>query len=256
MRIPVTFILAHLIFASAAATAGTITFSQSGIPSGSTHPVNVSATFKNVGGDLEIELFNNAAGTDPLQILSGLFWDVSGSAPTGTSLASAVTASGSLLYTSGTSGVASAELRNSELGGQLGWEYRTPPGLLDGVSYQFGLGSSGLSGSFGGLANASYGIIGPGSSIGQVPLKNQLPLVMSTSSSPSSAVFLISGFGTDVSQITNVTFAFGSAGENNMIFVPEPTSLALAGFALVCLVAFSRSAARGTSFARRERAST
>ena len=135
-------------------------------------------------------------------------------------------------------GLANAELRNSILGGQAGWQYLTPTGLLNGTSFEFGLGASGLGGTFGGLANASYGIIGPGSNIAHVPLSNQLPLVMSTSSSPSEAVFVISGFTLDVSHISDVTFAFGSAGTNNLVKVPEPSSVALAAFGFAGMMAW------------------
>ena len=105
------------------------------------------------------------------------------------------------------------------------------------MSYQFGFGCSGLNGTFGGLGNASYGAIGPSSDIGHVPLSNQLPLVMSTSTSASEADFVISGFNVDVSNIKNVTFAFGSAGTNNItgVPVPEPSTFLLAGLGLFAL---------------------
>jgi hypothetical protein len=101
-------------------SAGMISFNATGIPSGGTLSVDVSATFKNVGSNLEVDLFNKSTGTDPLQILSGIVWNVSGTAPTGTSLSSALTGGGSELYTSGSTGTANAELRNSVLGGQSG----------------------------------------------------------------------------------------------------------------------------------------
>jgi len=229
--------LIALVMTPLSVSAATVSFTGVGTPSGGL-PVNVSATFKNVGSNLEIDLFNNSTGTDPLQILSGLVWSVSGSAPVGTSLSSAVTGSGSLLYTSGTTGTANAELRNSILGGQNGWQYLAPPGTLNGVSFQFGLGCSGLGGTFGGLGNASFGAIGPASNIGNVPLSTHLPLVMSTSASSSSAVFIVSGFNVDVSLINKVTFAFGSAGTNNLVGVPEPSTLALAAFGFVGLAAW------------------
>jgi MYXO-CTERM domain-containing protein len=241
MRLFSIIILLALALASTDAAGGTISFSEVGIPSGATLSVNVSVTFTNVGGNLEIDLFNNAAGTDPLQILSGLVWNVSGAAPGGTSLSSAITGLGSELFTSGTTGAANAELRNSVLGGQKGWQYLSPPGQLNGASFQYGLGSSGLNGTFGGLANASYGVIGPGSNIGHVPLSNQLPLVMSTTSSPSEAVFQISGFNADVSRIQDVTFAFGSAGTNNIhVRIPEPSSFVLGVLGLLGLLTWRR----------------
>jgi MYXO-CTERM domain-containing protein len=69
-------------------------------------------------------------------------------------------------------------------------------------------------------------------------LSNQLPLVMSTSSSPSQAVFIISNFAADVSHIQNVTFAFGSAGTNNLVGTPEPSTFALAAVGLAALAAW------------------
>jgi len=238
MRILSVFVLLVVAAVPAAMQGGTVTFSGVGAPSGSTHSVDVSATFKNVGSNLEIDVFNNATGTDPLQILSGLLWNVNGSAPSGTSLSSAVTGSGSDLYTSGSSGTPNAELRNSVLGGGNGWQYLAPPGPLNSVSFQYGFGCSGLGGTFGGLGNASYGAIGPSSDIGHVPLSNQLPLVMSTSASASEADFVISGFNVDVSNIKNVTFAFGSAGTNNIIGgipIPEPSTFLLAALGLFAL---------------------
>jgi hypothetical protein len=230
--------LLALALAPANASAGMISFSEIGIPSGAKLSLSVSVTFTNVGGNLEIDLFNNSAGTDPLQILSGLLWNVSGTGPNSTFLSSALSGSGSKLFTSGTTGTSNAELRNSVLGGQAGWQYLSPPGKLNGVNFQYGLGSSGLSGTFGGLANASYGVIGPLSNIGHVPLSNQLPLVMSTTSSPSKAVFIINGFNVDVSRINGVDFAFGSAGTNNIVVkVPEPASFVLAAIGLAGLIA-------------------
>jgi len=231
------------------AMAGSISFSASGVPTNATLSVNVAATFTNVGGNLEIDLTNSSAGTDPLQILSGLVWSVTGTAPTGTSLSSAKTASGSALYTNASTSTSNAELRNTALGGQKGWQYLAPPGKLNGTTVQFGLGASGLGGTFGGLGNASYGITGPGSSIGHVPVSNQLPLVMSTSSSPSGAVFVIAGFNADISSITGVMFAFGSAGTNNLTSTsatpnvtptPEPSTLVLSALGGIALLAYRK----------------
>ncbi len=110
------------------ALAGTLTFHISGIPSGATLPVDVSATFTNVGNNLQIDLYNNQAGTDPLQVLAGIVFNVSGTAPDGTSLLSAVTGSGSDLYSTPTSGTPDADLAHDPDITNSGWVWAAPLG--------------------------------------------------------------------------------------------------------------------------------
>lgn len=245
MRFVRSIVFLSVALVPLAANAGTISWTAMGKPSGSNLAVNVAVMFKNVGNNLEVSLFNNFAGTDPLQILSGLVWDVSGAGPTGTTLSSALTGAGSGLYTSGTAYTTNAELRNSVLGGGNGWQYLAPTGKLGGTAYEYGIGASGLGGTFGGLGNASYGIIGPSSNLSRPPLSTHLPLVMNTSTGPSAAVFIISGFNSDVSRITDVQFAFGSAGTNNLAGtpttpIPEPASLVLLGTGAIGVFVLAR----------------
>ncbi len=100
------------------------------------------------------------------------------------------------------------------------------------MSFEFGIGSAGLGVTFPHTDGAAYGIIGPGSDLSSANLNNKLPLVESTTSSPSSAEFVISNFNTDVSNITDLYFGFGTAGGNNVFAsmstnVPEPGGIVL-----------------------------
>ena len=200
------------------------------------HSVDITAKFTADGSNLKVQVFNNSKTIDPVQILSGIVWNVNGTAPTGTSFGSAATGDDSALFTSASSSSSSSDLRNSTLGGGKGWQYATTAnsGLLNvgGQQYQFGLGASGLGGTFGGLGNADYGLAGPRSSIGTNPLKNQLPLVMSKDDDPSEIDFVITNYSGSASDIKDVLFMFGSAGSDNVggvPVVPEPSSIILFG---------------------------
>lgn len=229
---------ALMLVAARPASADSVQWDGIGTPNGSTGPVSVSAILTNVGNDLQIQLLSRTAGTDPTQVLTGLLFNVNGTAPVGTSLISATTDPGSGLYTTDTSFTTNAELRNSVLGGGKGWEYLAPTGSYDGNVYQFGLGASGLGGAFGGLGNENWGIIGPNSPLSQANLNNKLPLVMSTDTtspySASSATFVIKDFTLAASQIKGLTFAFASTNTNSLRgqIVPEPASVALMGLGL------------------------
>lgn len=206
----------------------------------SQNSVNVTAKFTADGSNLKVQIFDNAKTIDPVQILSGLVWNVNGTAPTGTTFASAATGDDSKLYTSASSASSSSDLRNSTLGGQAGWQYATSAnaGLLNvgGNQYQFGLGASGLGGTFGGLGNADYGLVGPKSSLGTNPLSNQLPLVMGTGDDPSEIDFVIGNYTGKASDIKDVLFMFGSAGSDNIIgVVPEPSTITLFGLGIAGL---------------------
>jgi hypothetical protein len=232
-------LVALMLGSSRHARADMVTFEGVGTPTNSTFPVDVTAVFSHVGSDLHIDLYNNKSGADPLQVLTGLFWNVTGTAPTGTSLSTAVVGAGSYLWTSDGSGVAGANLKSgftTPSGGGNGWKYGAPPGADDGTTFQFGLGASGLTGAFGGLGNDDWGIIGPNSNLLASNLHNKLPLVMSTSSDPSMASFVIANFNVDASRIGDVRFVFGSAGDvhiagaphqGGLSAVPEPSSLVM-----------------------------
>jgi hypothetical protein len=235
-RIPRLLVLVASLAGASTLRADFITFNGVGATGsgGSLGAVDVSATFTKSGTDLTVTLSSHTASLDPVQVLSGLVWDISGTVPSGTSLTSAVTGVNSALYTDATHSTKNADVSNVDLTGKLGWQYESdstkPLLFVNNHQYQFGLGASGLGGVFGGLGNADDGIAGPGSPIDKTPDSNQLPLVMSTGTADSSVVFVIHNFAPAASTITNVEFMFGSAGSDNVSglrAVPEPSSIAL-----------------------------
>ena len=234
--------LAAFIGGASSARADFITYEGTGSTGSSTslHAVDVSAKFSVTGFDLTVTLSSNLATVDPVQALTGLVWDITGTAPTATTISSAVTGINSALYSDATSHTSNADVSNATLGGKKGWQYEAgvaaPLLTVASHHYQFGLGASGLAGVFGGLGNSDYGIVGAKSTIGSSPLNNQLPLVMSTDTgatpAASSIVFVIHNFTVAASTISNVEFMFGSAGSDNVAgvrAVPEPSSFALLG---------------------------
>lgn len=234
--------LAAFIGGASSAQADFITYEGTGNTGSGTslHAVDVTARFSVTGSDLTVTLSSNLATVDPVQALTGLVWDITGTTPTATTIASAVTGINSALYSDATTHTSNADVSNATLGGSKGWQYEAgvaaPLLTVASHHYQFGLGASGLGGVFGGLGNSDYGIVGPKSTIGSSPLDKQLPLVMSTDTgatpAASSIVFVIHNFTVPASAISRVEFMFGSAGTDNVAgvrAVPEPSSFALLG---------------------------
>src|SRR5579859_4076973 len=174
--------------------------------------LSASATFTHLGGgNLQITLANTYTGDTPDQshVLTALFF----SGVTGLTPVSALAASGSLQWVAGTSTPAGG----MDVGGN--WQYLSGSGIS---SAGFGVFSSGnfppspsttLDGSAWGLLSAGYA----GSALDGLDGRTYVQ---------DTVVFTLSGFAGSLSDITGVSFQYGTTlTEPNVTAVPEPTAL-------------------------------
>ncbi|HUQ70474.1 MAG TPA: PEP-CTERM sorting domain-containing protein [Planctomycetaceae bacterium] len=223
-----------------------------------THNLSASVSFAVVGTDLKITLTNTSAynfttGNQmvPTDVLTALFFDV---APD-----QAFTQGTPFAVVGGTSSVVNGG--SAPLGGWAGYDVTAPSPTLGGWRYSYdndnnplpqnqGLGTAGFAVFNGNEVNQgpggpfNYGLIGSGYSPGEGNnAVDGTPFVQS------SIVFTLSGLVGNIS-IANLRFQYGTALDEPFFTpivipgggdtaVPEPTSLALAGFAGLGLV-FSR----------------
>ena len=91
--------LAVFIGGASSARADFVTYEGTGSTGSGTslHAVDVTARYSVTGTDLTVTLSSKLATVDPVQALTGLVWDITGTAPTATTIASAVTGVNSLL---------------------------------------------------------------------------------------------------------------------------------------------------------------
>lgn len=228
-----------------------VTLSGSNTYKDTNHPLAASAEFALVGGKLQITLSNTYARRYdatvgqivPSDILTGLFFDVAGT-PTLT-YDSAGLAPGSAFV----NGSGDSDLRIPTSPGG-GWGFRQSSSSLapaNGIAQHYVLGTAGwgiLNGNpTNGVGNLEYGLVNPGyqSGDGNTGVNSNVLI-------KSSIVFVLGGSlsGDLASMIQNVRFQYGTAlnepallnspppttaGEQRIPAVPEPTSIALAGFA-------------------------
>lgn len=213
----------------AAAISGTSSASQ--VFNASSGNLAAQATFDVVGSNLQITL-SNVSMADvmvPADVLTGIFFDISGSAMS-LGRVSAVVASGSTVAFGG-----------------------TDPGNVVGGEWAYVGGLSGAPGSAAyGIGSAGFGLFGPGNlfpgnnlqgpsspngleygitSMGDNLATGNTPVTGTQALIKHSVVFTLSGAGSnfDLSRIGNVSFQYGTALSEPNIRVPSPSTAALMG---------------------------
>lgn len=192
--------------------------------------LSAQATFDVVGSDLQITLSNISMDDVlvPADILTGVFFDISGSAMT-LGRVSAVLASGSTVA-----------FGTTDPGNVVGGEWGFKGGMTGPRGAAYGISSSGL-GLFGpgdvfpgsnlqGPTNPDglqYGITSAGDNLatGNSPVTGENALIKHA------VVFKLSGAGSnfDLSRIGNVNFQYGTDLSEPNITVPAPSAAALMG---------------------------
>jgi hypothetical protein len=235
-----------LLSSPARARADFVTYSTPGGSTVNSKAVSSSVTLTTLGGgQLSISLTNSLATPNPAQVLTDILFNITpngGQVQPTLSLSAASAGAGSATFTNSSTSFTLFDLTP-------GYRVTNTPGTVLGFSYQHGLGSAGEGGIFGGLGNESYGLVGPGTDLTQANFGNKFPLVMSLSSSPTTATFVLNGFGGfTASQITSLSFSYGSSpdaviqGINPSAAVPEPAAVVstLSGLAIAGLGAWRR----------------
>ena len=205
-----------------------------------------SVSFNLVGGDLEVVLTNTSASDTlvPTDVLTAVFFDISGADPTLSRTSAVLTAGSTVIYDS------------APAGGVVGGEW----------AYASGLSGAPLGADYG-ISSSGFGLFGPGDLFPGVDLEPpaspdgvQYGLVTAgdlastgnggiTGSGgliKNSVTFTLGSVptGFSVSQIGNVSFQYGTGlDEPNIPAIPEPETYAmlLAGLGLMGFVARRRS---------------
>lgn len=226
-----------------------LTFTTTGSPTVGGSPVGATAEFIAHGSTLTIILTDTAATATRSQVLSGVFFDITGGlAPASAVFTTpkAVVTPGSKLFTSKSASMTSTAAAPIDItGAYLFGAHASGLGTTAGppattFTQAYGLSATGDSPLFPakkftkGGASDDYGIVGPGTNLEAQSFKNSFPLV------ENSVTFTITGINTGTG-IANVVFPFGSAPGGTAVgshlrVVPEPgaiSSLALGGAMVV-----------------------
>jgi hypothetical protein len=238
--------------AAGAAFAGsahsTAVFVGTGTNGESGNSVQSQAEFTVSGSNLILQLFNSDSNptTEPADVVTGITFDLTGGATLSINLAApgpcGMALNGEALWTSQTTSTTGADVCGS-------WTDQ----LSAGATVDFGLATTGFNGLFNGgsitVGNASpdYGIASSSTDFGSYP-KGQFPVVQHSLT----FTYDISGGPLLESQITNVTFLFGTSGEGSVtgacqegtscipLPAPEPGTLSLLALAGAGLLFASR----------------
>jgi hypothetical protein len=217
-----------------------------GIGTGANTGLRAEAEFSVSGGNLQVKLTNSAIAPftvdNPAEVLTGVFFDLSGSPALSKSGGSAQIAAGSTWVNfSAPSGFT----------GNVGGEWAFKSGFGSGLP-QFGLGASGLGGTFGpgdtftnadlsggsGAGGVDWGLVSSNYNAGDGNggINNE-PLIRN------SAIFTLTGLAPDFDlasgTINNVRFQYGTTMTEPSIVgasAPEPGSLTILGLAVAPLV--------------------
>jgi hypothetical protein len=217
-----------------------------GIGTGANTGLRANAEFSTSGSNLQVKLTNSAMAPftvdDPSEVLTGVFFDISGNPALSKSGGSAQIPSGSTWVNfSAPPGFT----------GDVGGEWAFKSGFGSGLP-QFGLGGSGLGGTFGsgdtftnadlsggsGAGGVDWGLVSSNYNAGDGNggIKNE-PLIRN------SAIFTLTGLapGFDLGSVTisNVRFQYGTTMTEPSIDgspVPEPSTLTILGLAVAPLV--------------------
>jgi len=197
-----------------------------------------SAVFTQVGNDLCIVLTNTSTvdAADPSEVLTGVFFNISGS-PGLTPLSAVLTTGSTVLF----------DADGQPAGGVVGaeWGFRSDVPASSGLPTH-GISSAGLSPLFGGTLFPGAQLDDPdavnGVNYGIIPLDDLNPLTNGnnavTGNNPlvrNSVTFKLSGLGDITYTISDIVFTYGTAlGEQQLPEptptpepAPEPTSLAI-----------------------------
>lgn len=186
-----------------------------------------TADFTQVGNQLKIVFTNTALASAPTnaQVLTGLFWDLNAS-PTLVANSASITAGSSLV--------------GGSLVGAYGdhWDYKVMAATNQWGNAHYGIGASGLSGTFGSMDTFT----GAGGSTGGVDYGLVPTAGYSATQDPftkNSATFVLDlpiGYTLTASSISNVWMQYGSAPNEFYANVPEPASMAALGIGAIALL--------------------
>jgi hypothetical protein len=226
----------------AAQSASAVTFATA------SGPIAASVSFNLVGGNLEVILTNTGTGdvTAPNQVLTAVFFDISGADPTLNPLSAVLNGGSTVFY----------DADGQPAGGVVGGEW----------AYASGLSGAPLGADYG-ISSSGFGLFGPGDLFPGADLEDpvspdgvQYGLLSAGDNTATgnggitgsggliknSVKFTLDSVPTGflVSQISNVSFQYGTGlDEPNIPAIPEPETYAmlLAGLGLMGFVARRRS---------------
>jgi len=228
--------LAAVLLGTMCATAPSradVIFSGSGVSGNTNNTVSAQVTFSVLPGNvLEVVLENTSPNPEAIRrgdILTGVIWDMKGTDPALSGLATSLTA-GSNIYTNANTINNATSLVNK-------WAFKGMPGgpytySNNSATFEYGISTIG-GGVFpgGSVHGDDYGLVANAGSLDNPSFSaSAFPLIVNT------LTFNLNGFTSSLDNIENVKFTYGS-GPNFVLpgpknTVPEPSSFVLAGIGM------------------------